>query len=124
MAKVKHRRAAKDPRQLPREELGRVLEESERKIDVIERFSTSEEWKLVGQFLDGRLRRLENEGKGLRRRVMRPVAGQPPVTLEAIAAHEARIDENASLRRLPTTILQLWRAQLEELRTIRDETAR
>lgn len=124
MAKLKRRRPARDPRQMSRDELERLITESTRKIDLIEAFETSEEWKVLSQYLEGRLKRLENEGRGLRRRVMRPIPGQPPVTLEAIAAHEARIDENSILRRLPTTILALWRGQIEELQTIRGEAAR
>jgi len=115
------RRVATDPRQLPREELDRLIDGSSRKIDVIEAFQTSEEWKILGDYLEGRAKRLENEGKGLRRRLMRPLPGQPPITLEQIAAHEARIDENAILRRLPKTILQLWAAQIDELHAIRAE---
>lgn len=118
------RRPAKDPRSLSREELESLIVDSQRKIDVIEAFETSEEWKVLSQYLDGRLKRLENEGKGLRRRVMRPIVGQPAVTLEAIASHEARLDENAILRRLPTTILAVWRGQIEELHSIRAEAAR
>lgn len=109
---------------MSREDLDRLVAESQRKIDLLEGFETSEEWKILGQFLDGRLKRLEHEGKGLRRRIMRPLAGQPPVTLEQIAAHEARIDENAILRRLPTTILALWRDQIQQLHTIRGEATR
>lgn len=124
MAKLKRRRPARDPRQMSRDELERLITESTRKIDLIEAFETSEEWKVLSQYLEGRLKRLENEGRGLRRRVMRQIPGQPAVTLEAIAAHEARIDENSILRRLPTTILALWRGQIEELQTIRGEAAR
>lgn len=126
MAKAKSSarpRPSKDPRQLPREDLDRLIESSERRLEVMAAFQDAEEWRLLTDYLDGRTKRLEHEGKGLRRRLMRPIAGQPPVTLEQIAAHEARIDENAVLRRLPKVILAMWNEQLSELHTIRAASA-
>lgn len=120
----RRRQPARDPRQLPREDLERLIADSERRLDVMAAFQDAEEWRLVADYLDGRTKRLEHEGKGLRRRLMRPIGGQPLVTLEQIAAHEARIDENAVLRRLPKVILALWTEQLTELHTIRDAAAR
>ena len=101
------------------EERHHLRDECERRIDVMEAFETSEEWTILATFLDAHLKQLENIGKGLRRRVMRPVAEQPAVTIEQIAAHEARIDETALLRRLPRTILAQWRDQVQQLDAIR-----
>ncbi len=117
-------RAKKDPRDMTPEELQRLQSECEGKIALIERFGNSEEWRVISTWLDGHLRGLENIGRRLRQRLGRPVAGQPPVTLEQIAAHEARIEENAIIRRLPKTILGIWREQLEQLQQIRDVAAR
>ena len=89
----------------------------------MENFETAQEWKLLAGFLDARGKRYEHAGKGLRRNLMIPKVGQPPVTLEQIAGHEARIDENAMLRRLPTMILAQWRDQIQQLYALRDRPA-
>src|SRR5262245_11743416 len=118
------RRTPKDPREMAPEEFDALVRESERKIALMARFGESEEWRLIAEVLDVRIRRMENEGKGFRRRLMRPVAGQPPVTLEQIASHEARLDETVALRRLPKFLLGFWGDQMAQLQAIRDEAPR
>lgn len=113
------RKPSKDPRQMTADELARAIAEIERKIDLLDSFEQSEEWKIIAQHVDERLRKAENVGKGLRRRLMSPVEGLPAITLEQIASHEARIDEMAKFRRLPVLILAGWRAQLEQAHAIR-----
>jgi hypothetical protein len=121
---AKSKRRTKTPNEMTHEELDRLIDESMRKIALLERFDESEEWRYIAKYLDGRLKMLENQGKGLRRRLMKPIAGQPAITLEQIASHEARLDETAVMRRITTTILGLWRSQLPELIAIRDERPR
>ena len=120
MATLRSKKRSNDPADLAPDALDRLIYECEQKIERLDAFEPSEDWKLLSTFLDARSKRLEHEGRGFRRNLMRPKPGQPPVTLEQIAAHEARIDENAVLRRLPKVILAHWRDQLTELHRLRD----
>lgn len=122
-------RAKRDPRQMTPEDLARVIDDSTRKIQLMEAFETSEEWKLQRTRLEKRKDMLGHEMAGLIRRMTRPSATQPgatvipPVTPEQIAYQQGRVDENSDLLRFPRLTLQLWREQLAELQTIRAGSA-
>src|SRR5207244_2060500 len=88
MPKPKRRSVVRDPRLMPPEDLARLIADSERKIQVMDAFEQSEEWKLQRTRLEKRRDMLGNEMAGLIRRMTRPVATQPggvmlaPVTPE------------------------------------------
>lgn len=112
-------RAPRDPLTLSASELEALIRESEQKIAVMEAFSDSPEWTMQRRRLDQRRKRLDNELRGLQRRLVRPIAGQPPVTLEQLAYQQGRLDENADLLRFPKLTLALWRDQIGQLHAIR-----
>ena len=118
MAKKTARRPA-DPTTMPLGDLEALIREAERKIDLMERFAESEEWRLITTHRERRRDTLQHEHTGLLRRIARPVKDQPPVTLEQIACLQARADENTELLNFPTIIVAQWRQQRDELHRVR-----
>lgn len=118
----------KDPTRLAPEELDALIHECERKIEIMEGFAESEEWKLSRKRLETRRDNLAHEMAGLIRRMTRPVMirpGEPtppPVTPEQIAYQQGRIDENVDLLRFPIVTVQLWRQQIAQLRELRERS--
>lgn len=112
-----------DPMRLSPSDLDALIRDCDRKIGLMQVFSQSEEWALTKKRLEARRDLLEHEMLGLRRRLVKPIAGQPVVTLEQIAYQEGRIEENRNLLIFPKMTLAIWGDQIRQLQMLRERPA-